>query len=91
MSARELQFFKNRNDAIVVEISGNFLLKISKQIMHISLLNALRCVKHNAVTKFPKTSLGDKAAPDVRYAEANETRQIQSKEMLSETTRYFDC
>ena len=73
-SAGELNFFKNCYDAIVVEITRDFFLKISKQIVCISLLKAFRCVKRDAVAKFPKTPLGNKAAPDVCYSEANEAR-----------------
>ena len=73
-SVRELKLFKNRNDPIVVKVGGDFVLKISEQIMHISLLKAFRSVKRDAVAELPKTPLGNKAAPDVCYAEADKAR-----------------
>ena len=59
----ELNFFKNRYDATVIKVSRDFFLKISKQIVCISLLKAFRSVKRDAIAKLPKAPLGNKAAP----------------------------
>jgi hypothetical protein len=67
-SARELGPFKDGDDAIVVEVSRNFLLEIAEQIMRIPVLKAFRAMERYSITQFPEAPLSDETAPDVRHA-----------------------